>query len=438
VRRAALSFALALGAIVATAATPALANGRFPAAGQLVIDPVDPSHMVIRATYGILQTTDAGQSWQWICEGAIGYSGQEDPAMGVTGNGTILAGIFDGLVVSPDRGCSWAFEELLFEEYLIDVTVQQDNPMRALALTSTGSQSGIHVIVAETADGGATWAQAGVAVDTEFLAQTVEVAPTDPDRIYLSGLFGAAYEGAIARTSDRGQTWQILPFDLQGADNVYIGAVDPSDPDRLYVRTDDPENDALYVSDDAGVSWDKIAEAPGEMLGFALSPDGSQVAIGGPQLGLQIASTTDFTFQDQYQAKIACLKWHQSGLYACASEFDDDFTLGRFVDTAAGFEAVYHLADLEPLVCGAGTPTAEKCPAEWPAVAETLGISGSGGNGATAASSGAGGSAVEGDDGCSVGAVRSKGIGWWAAAWVGGAAAAAVGAGWRRRSRRRP
>jgi photosystem II stability/assembly factor-like uncharacterized protein len=442
VRRAALPSALVRGAIVATAATPALANGRFPAAGQVVFDPGDPAHIVIRATYGILQTVDSGQSWQWICEGAIGYSGVEDPAMGVTGNGTILAGIFAGLVVSPDRGCSWAFEGgPLQDQYTIDVAVQQDDPLRALALTSTGSQSGFHVILAETADGGATWAQAGVAVDTEFLALTVEVAPSDPDRIYLSGLFGAGYDGAMARTSDRGQTWEILPFDLQGADSPYIGAIDPANPDRVYVRTDHPENDALYVSDDAGETWDKVAEAPGEMLGFALSPDGSQVAIGGPQLGLQVAATTDFTFADQGKQKIACLKWHDSGLYACASEFEDGFTLGRFVDAATGFTAVYHLADLEQLVCPAGTIIADTCPQEWPPVAETLGIGGSGGaGGAAPSSSGAGASQAgdgDGDDGCgvcSLGAVRPSRSGWAAAACVAGAALAA---GLRRRPRRK-
>jgi hypothetical protein len=441
VRRAALPSALIVGAIAATLATPAFANGRFPAAGQVVIDPGDPAHIVIRATYGILQTVDSGQSWQWVCEGAIGYSGVEDPAMGVTGNGTILAGIFAGLAVSPDRGCSWAFEGgPLQAQYTIDVAVQQDDPMRALALTSTGSQSGFHVILVETADGGATWAQAGVAVDTEFLALTVEVAPSDPDRVYLSGLFGAEYEGAMARTSDRGQTWEILPFDLQGADSPYIGAIDPANADRLYVRTDHPVDDALYVSDDAAQTWTKVAVAPGEMLGFALSPDGSQVAIGGPQLGLQIASTTDFEFQDQGKQKVACLKWHDSGLYACGSEFEDGFTLGRFVDAQTGFTSVYHLADLEELVCAAGTITADKCPQEWPPVAETLGISGSGGGGGAAASSGAGASPAgsgDDDDGCgvcSVGAGRASGGGWAAAACVAGAALAV---GLRRRPRRK-
>src|SRR5262245_37707256 len=77
----------------------ALANGRFPAAGQVGIDPGDARHVVLRTTYGLIQTTDSGSSWRWICEQAIGYGGTEDPAMAVTGDGTVLAGTFMGLSV---------------------------------------------------------------------------------------------------------------------------------------------------------------------------------------------------------------------------------------------------------------------------------------------------------------------------------------------------
>src|SRR5262245_66324806 len=40
----------------------ARANGRFPAAGQVVVDPGDKQHIVLRTTYGILQTTDGGKN----------------------------------------------------------------------------------------------------------------------------------------------------------------------------------------------------------------------------------------------------------------------------------------------------------------------------------------------------------------------------------------
>src|SRR5262245_56848508 len=99
---------MAAAVVVALASGTASANGRFPAAGQVVVDPGDAKHIVLRTTYGILQTTDAGQTWHWICEQAVGYGGVEDPSMAITVDGTVLAGIFEGLSASHDRGCTWA------------------------------------------------------------------------------------------------------------------------------------------------------------------------------------------------------------------------------------------------------------------------------------------------------------------------------------------
>jgi hypothetical protein len=413
-------------------ATSASANGRFPAAGQVVIGPTNPQHLVVRATYGILQSTDGGASWGWICEDSVGYGGVEDPAVALTAGGTLLAGIFEGLAVSHDLGCSFAFEGgPLAEQYVIDVTIEPNAPSHALAITSSGGGGGFHVVLVESLDDGATWAQAGVAVDTQFLALTVEVAASDPDRIYLSGLFGADYEGAVARTDDRGQSWSITPFDLQGGNGAYIGAVDPNDPDRLWVRVDHDQDDALYVSDDGAQTWTKVAEATGEMLGFALSPDGQSIAIGGPDFGLWVASSADHEFTQAAQIEVKCLKWPATALYACADEFADGFTIGRSVDLGETFESLYNLPDLAPLECAAETSTGKTCPANWPPVAETLGITGSGG-GSSASSSGAGGSGADDDDdsGCALARAPAR------RGFVGVVVAVGAGLMWRRRRKR--
>ena len=186
-----------LGAAVAaySLATPSLsfANGRFPLADQVVVDPLDPSHLVLRTTYGILSSSDAGGSWGWMCEAGIGYGGTQDPAIGVLGDGTVLAGIFEGLSVTHDRGCSWAFAaEPLKGEYVIDVSVHRDEPARAVAITSTGLGVGMgfHVVLTETSDNGVTWTQAGTAINNDIISLTVDVAPSKPDRVYVSGSAG--------------------------------------------------------------------------------------------------------------------------------------------------------------------------------------------------------------------------------------------------------
>src|SRR5690242_9544521 len=61
----------------------ARANGRYPLADQIVIDPGNPSHIVARSTFGLLDSDDGGKNFRWICETAIGYFGVEDPPIAV-------------------------------------------------------------------------------------------------------------------------------------------------------------------------------------------------------------------------------------------------------------------------------------------------------------------------------------------------------------------
>lgn len=39
------------------------ANGRFPAASQLVVDSEDPRHFVARTTFGLIRSFDGGANW---------------------------------------------------------------------------------------------------------------------------------------------------------------------------------------------------------------------------------------------------------------------------------------------------------------------------------------------------------------------------------------
>src|SRR5687768_951087 len=58
-------------------AVPARANGRYPLADQIVVDPGNPEHVVARATFGLLDSSDGGKTFRWICERAVGYYGVE-------------------------------------------------------------------------------------------------------------------------------------------------------------------------------------------------------------------------------------------------------------------------------------------------------------------------------------------------------------------------
>lgn len=352
----------------------ARANGRFPIADQLVIDPADPSHIVLRTTYGILGSTNAGANFTWMCEVAVGYGGAQDPAMGILADGTILAGVFEGLAVSHDRRCSWSFVgDPLKGEYVIDVSVHRDDPSRAVAITSTGTANGFHVILAETGDNGVSWTQAGTPILSDMIALTVDVAPSNSDRIYVSGIVGKSYAPAIERSDDRGKTWKRTYFDATYAkDTPFIAAVDPTNPDRVYVRMGSPSVDRLLLSNDGAATWTEVYAGMDDLLGFALSPDGLRIAVGGPKDGIRIADSTSLVFQQVSSLYTRCLTWSTAGLYACANQFVDGFTLGLSKDEGKTFTPLYNLIDMCPLECPEGASGTAACAMYWPSVVATL------------------------------------------------------------------
>src|SRR4051794_8212103 len=88
-------------------ARAAHANGRYPLANQLVARPGGPAHLVARSTFGLLRSDDAGATWTWVCEDALGMLDvAEDPSLALTGDGTTVVAYSQGINVSHD-GCTW-------------------------------------------------------------------------------------------------------------------------------------------------------------------------------------------------------------------------------------------------------------------------------------------------------------------------------------------
>lgn len=396
----------ALAALAAALlATPvASANGRFPAANQLVFHPTDPQRLAIRVTFGVLLSDDGGKRFSWACEQAIGYGGTQDPAIALTGDGSLAVAAFEGLITTHDRGCSFGLVGALKDEFVIDVAVDRKNPSSAVIVTSTGkSNNTFHVQVYETLDDGKSWAPAGSAIPEDFLAETIDAAPSRPERLYVSGFYTTKVDGKLVRhgaieaSDDRGKTWTRHEVDLLDDKSLFIAAVDPSDPDRLYVRTKGVASDRLLLSTDGAKSFQTIHSIEGSMLGFALSPDGSRVAIGGPTGGLLVADTSTHAFSKIADKQIACLTW-ADGLYACANAFQDGFAVGRSDDDGKTWTALLPaFTAISGPISGCATSPAPDvtCAEDWSNLKKNLGISDNPAGGAGgAANPGAGAAGV--------------------------------------------
>jgi MYXO-CTERM domain-containing protein len=425
-----VSSVLAAGFAVAfsLSTSPVAANGRFPAAGQIVVNPMDANHVLIRTTYGILTTRDAGKNWDWICEQAVKWTGQYDPSMAITADGSVLAGIYDHLGVSHGDSCSWSNAGGLDQKNVIDVSTERKTPAASVALTSSALGGDMFVTqLWASSDNASTWSQAGVDLSGDFQALTVDVAPANPMRVYMSGLYGGGASGAIERSLDRGGTWQRL--DVPGSDKdhaPFIAAIDPTNEQTLYVRLSGSPG-RLLVSTDGGGTWSEVFKGSGILKGFALSPDGKTIVVGGEADGVWRAPASTLKFEKVSSVGVQCLAWSSAGIHACASEFKDGFSVGLSSDEGASFIPLMHLSCVRgPLSCGAETEVGKLCPAAWPATADLIdqascapdaggesssSSSGSGGSGMPDAGTGGGGGSGD-TGGCGCHAASPSRSGW--------------------------
>ena len=401
-----------LGAALASAATPAAANGRFPQANQIAFDFALGADVVARTTFGVLVSHDRGATFHWVCEQAVGYSGNQDPGIGLFSDGAIAVASFEGLALTHDGGCSWAFVGAgLANEYVIDVAVERASPLRGVAVTSTGMPGGtFHVQAWGTVDGGATWAPRGAQLPSDLLAETIDVAPSDPMRLYVSGVFfdpAKAKHGAVEVSQDGGTSWTRTVVDLKTDASIFIAGVDPSDASRVYARTRGSGKDGagsgnvdrLLVSKDGGGSFQEVAALPGPLAGFAVSPDGKRVAIGSQGAGLLFASRDDLAFVQVAAKAVQCLAWSPDGLYVCGSDFADGYVIARTTDEGKTFTPLIRaLANVGgPLTsCAPGGQYQALCAPAWPVLQQQYGIGTAGGAGGAGGGPGGGAGAVGG------------------------------------------
>jgi hypothetical protein len=367
------------------------ANGRIPGATGLAIHPTDDRQLLIGLTYGLALSRDGGASWTWMCEEQIeGNGGDVDPSIVVTSDGTIvvLSLTNGGVLLSRNDGCT--FERALGSlqgNRGVDLTLDPSQPGHVLALLSTisevldGGVPRFRNLLAHSLDHGRSW-QVLAELPDDLSAETVEVAPSDAKRIYVSGTANAdPLQGIVERSDDGGITWTRTTVRLpRGSGSLYLSGIHPKDPDRLWFRV--PGRGDIYgilparlwLTTDGAVSFDPVAETERGMLGFAISPSGDRVAFGGPLDGLFVApadaSAAPVKVSD---LRVSCLRWQANGLYVCAGEPADPYSLGYAAEPTAGFEPLWHRADTCRGACAPDSTLELNCQQPWEVIAPLAG-----------------------------------------------------------------
>src|SRR5450432_662329 len=369
--------AACISAVLAcSAAMPALANGRYPAASQIAFDRVDPNHLVVSATIGLLESRDRGKTFGWRCESILGSPGNQDVLVVVTANGSTLAATPSGLLRSTD-GCTFASAPELTGETVRDIAQNRSLPHQVVGVELASDNGKVSSRLLRSDDDGQSWSAIGAALPGDLLPLTIDVAPSDGARVYLSARLGAAgdFASVLLRSTDGGLTFESSDIpETSGSRTAYIAAVHPLDPDRLYVRVYDTSGTRIWSTSYAGRTFQKVFAATDQLYGFAISPDGAQIAFGGPSDGIWVGSSDGTGLMRRSDIAPTCLGWSADGLYACADPKQVGFLLGRSGDTASTFETLLTFDSLcGQTGCAPETPGGMLCPDDWQRVAPVVG-----------------------------------------------------------------
>jgi MYXO-CTERM domain-containing protein len=341
------------------------ANGAFPSVSQLLADPADADHLVLRSTFGVLVSRDRGTTWDWICEAGMGYADLEPP-MALMPGGAILLAIPQGVSRGDPSGCDFEPAKGI-DANVVDLTRIPEEPGSALAVSIAGTVSQLW----KSSDDGVSFAPLGPPLDG-LIAATVDSAPSDSKVVYVSGIDGT--RGVLLRSSDQGHTFESFPVpDTSTGRRPYIAAVAPQDADTVYVRLIGVQGE-LEVTHDGGKSFTTVLQTSAPVQGFALSPDGTSILASNSYDGTFRASTGDEQFEKVACTGRTCLSWSDSGLFGCGDDVVDGYLIGQSEDRGTTFQGALDLSCIRgPVQCDATTTVGAVCENVWPLVQAQIG-----------------------------------------------------------------
>ncbi|HEX8881236.1 MAG TPA: hypothetical protein VF749_14450 [Candidatus Acidoferrum sp.] len=271
---------------------------------------------------GVWKTTDFGNTWNPIFDdqptGSVGALAvaPSDPNVIYVGSGEGLQrpdlATGDGVYKSTDAGRTWTHLGLRDAQQIAAIVVDRTDPNR-LFVAALGHPYGPSAErgVFRSTDGGQTF-QKVLYKDENTGAADLASDPSNPQTIYAtlwaarvapweirSGASFITAGSGVFKSTDGGTNWSPLTKGLPGAEDGLsrIGiAVAPGEPSRIYASVEANKNGGVYVSHDAGETWQLVnsdrrigGRGPGAM-GIAVAPDNPDVVY--------VANTTTWKSTD--------------------------------------------------------------------------------------------------------------------------------------------
>ncbi len=253
---------------------PGNVSGR---ARGLIVDPDDAAGntwFVGSVGGGVWKTTDAGQHWRNLTPDNPNLA-VSALAMAPSNHNIIYAGtgesMFnidvingDGLLKSTNRGETWnqitnTIGNLNFNN-VSRIIVDPNNADIVLASTSSGryrsnfyNKSGIF----KSINGGTTWYQVYDETTAGAFGRVNKVLQIINTPGNFNVLFGAIDQRGIIKSTDAGETWKLVNNGMDDSTGRFELAISPINPNKIFAAAEGNPTSNLYVSTDAGNSWQK-------------------------------------------------------------------------------------------------------------------------------------------------------------------------------------
>jgi photosystem II stability/assembly factor-like uncharacterized protein len=236
----------------------------LPTIWSLAIDPVDPQVLFAGTRpAGVWRSRDGGRRWEKLAveiarECSIGTPFVTALVVDPDDHRIVWAGVeIDGVFRSMDGGDTWThLEKGLYDPDVHDMKIAATRPRRLFVSTARD------LFLSD--DLGDTWHPVGTKDKWPLpYARGMAVNPDDPGVLYAGcGETTTGEAGYVLRTTDFGQRWETLPFPAPANATIWGLATHPADANRIVAFTLFGE---VYVTEDAGASWRKIAREFGEI-----------------------------------------------------------------------------------------------------------------------------------------------------------------------------
>jgi len=372
VRRWANSF-VAVAVVALSASATAWANGAFPDS-ESILTPADrPQEIVLVTNFGLVSSTDNGQTWLWSCE-------QEGNALGMLYQLTplprnrLFAVSNQKLVYSDDRSCGWqAVAGGLAGQSITDVFVDPVGGARVMAI---GVENQVYSVF-QSVDGGATFGAALLQAPSGQTMNSVEFARADANVVYLAQRTSEAAT-LLGRSSDGGAhfVFKDVTADL-GPGLLRIIAIDPQDPNRVLFRFLGANDQSIALTVDGGLTITKPVTVNGNFNSYVRLENGT-ILIGGvvefsTVPGLFRSRDRGTTFEQLPRPpSIRALSQRNGTVYAATDNFGDGYALGTSVDEGTTWRALMSYADVKAINPCLKAQCQATCEAEvmldlWPA-----------------------------------------------------------------------